>query len=568
MRPYLRGDEHRVKLIFGDNAFTSNDLRQCDTCPDEPFVGAANLERNAMIMSRKYSRLMGTTVLLGLWIPLLGHATETESVDFAKDIAPVIHEKCSNCHRKGQPGPFDLLSYQDVRNRAATIQAVLHDGYMPPWKPVSTQLRYANDRRLTTKEKQMFDAWVEAGMPAGDLDSIEKPDFSSEWSLGEPDLVVKMQGQFEVPASGPDVYRSFVFPIQLEKDQWVKAVELKPSAKGAVHHALFFIDSSGQARRLDGRDGKAGISGMSFLRGTTQSRSGNAGLGGYVPGAMPNKLPRDLAMLLPKGSDIVMQTHFHPTGKVEMESSTLGLYFADAPPPQQLNSLQLPPLFGRFANIDVPAGVNDYEIQDSMVLPVDVEVIQVSGHAHYICKEMDLRATLPDGQKMDLLTIDDWDLDWQDQYQFQEPVVLPAGTTLDVRILYDNSADNPKNPHSPPQRIGWGRESNDEMGSLILQLVAHDEKERPQLEEALESKLRDAARRVSRRPGVLAGANLRELAQREGVVKRLDANADGQLQWSEVPAALRQRVFEMADLNGDRVIDQKELGKLKSRLDR
>jgi hypothetical protein len=518
-----------------------------------------------MSLLRKYWKFVGPVVFLGLWSPVLCRAADTESVDFAKDIAPVIHEKCSNCHRKGQPGPFDLLTYQDVRNRAATIQAVLHDGYMPPWKPVSTQLRYANDRRLTTQEKELFDAWIEAGMPAGDLDSLEKPDFSSEWSLGEPDLVVKMQGQFEVPASGPDVYRSFVFPIQLAKDQWIKAVELKPSAKGAVHHALFFIDSSGEARKLDGRDGKAGISGMSFLRGTSQGSTGNAGLGGYVPGAMPNKLPRDLAMLLPKGSDIVMQTHFHPTGKVESESATLGLYFADAPPSQQLNSLQLPPVFGRFANIDVPAGVSDYEIRDSMVLPVDVEVIQVSGHAHYICREMELRATLPGGEELDLLTIKDWDLDWQDQYQFQKPVVLPAGTTLDVRILYDNSADNPENPYSPPQRIAWGRESTDEMGSMILQVVANQESDRPQLEDALRSKLRDAVKEASKSRALPAGASLKDLAQREGVVKRLDANGDGRLQWSEVPPVVRPRIFEMADLNGDRVIDQEEIKKFRAR---
>ncbi|MEC8305842.1 MAG: cytochrome c, partial [Planctomycetota bacterium] len=148
-------------------------------------------------------------------------ASENRVVNFANDIAPIIHEKCSNCHRKGQVGPFELISFQDVRNRAATIQAVIKDKYMPPWKPVSDDLEYSNDRRLTAEEKKAFASWVESGMPAGDLSSIESPDFPSEWSLGEPDLVVQMKGRFEVPASGPDVYRSFVFPLQLEEDQWV-----------------------------------------------------------------------------------------------------------------------------------------------------------------------------------------------------------------------------------------------------------------------------------------------------------------------------------------------------------
>ena len=496
-------------------------------------------------------------------IPLEMEASETRVVNFANDIAPIIHEKCSNCHRKGQPGPFELISFQDVRNRAATIQAVIEDKYMPPWKPVSNDLEYSNDRRLTAGEKKAFASWVESGMPAGDLSSIESPDFSSEWSLGEPDLVVQMKGRFEVPASGPDVYRSFIFPLQLEEDQWVKAIELKPTAKGAVHHALFFLDSSGEGRRLDGRDGQAGISGMSFLRGS-QAAGGISGLGGYVPGAIPNKLPGDLATRLPKGSDIVMQTHFHPTGKVEWESATLGLYFADRPPTRKLNSVQVPPLFGRFANLDVPAGVSDFEISDSMTFPVDVEIVRVGGHAHYICREMELHATLPDGKKIDLLTIDDWDLDWQDTYQFKEPLSLPKGTRVDVRILYDNSADNPENPNSPPQRITWGRESNDEMGSLILQVLAKDEQERPELEAAIRDQLRLAVRGGARQ-GTQNTEGSRSATARKGIIERLDSNGDGKITFEEVPAALRKRVFDFADLNGDKVIDAKEIQKYLSR---
>ena len=496
-------------------------------------------------------------------IPLEMEASENRVVNFANDIAPIIHEKCSNCHRKGQVGPFELISFQDVRNRAATIQAVIKDKYMPPWKPVSEDLEYSNDRRLTAEEKKAFASWVESGMPAGDLSSIESPDFPSEWSLGEPDLVVQMKGRFEVPASGPDVYRSFVFPLQLEEDQWVKAIELKPTAKGAVHHALFFLDSSGEARRLDGRDGQAGISGMSFLRGS-QGVGGISGLGGYVPGAIPNKLPGDLATRLPKGSDIVMQTHFHPTGKVEWESATLGLYFADRAPTRKLNPVQVPPLFGRFANLDVPAGVSDFEISDSMTFPVDVEIIRVGGHAHYICREMELKATLPGGEKIDLLTIDDWDLDWQDTYQLKEPLSLPKGTRVDVRILYDNSADNPENPNSPPQRITWGRESNDEMGSLILQVLAKEEQDRPKLEAAIRDQLRQAMRGGTRQ-GTQNSEGSRISQARKGIIERLDSNGDGKITFEEVPSSLRTRVFDYADLNGDKVIDEKEIQQYISR---
>ena len=259
-----------------------------------------------------------------------------------------------------------------------------------------------------------------------------------------------------------------------------------------------------------------------------------------------------------------MQTHFHPTGKVEWESATLGLYFADRAPTRKLNPVQVPPLFGRFANLDVPAGVSDFEISDSMTFPVDVEIIRVGGHAHYICREMELKATLPGGSKIDLLTIDDWDLDWQDTYQLKEPLSLPKGTRVDVRIRYDNSADNPENPNSPPQRITWGRESNDEMGSLIRQVLAKGEQERPKLEAAIRDQLRQAMRGGTRQ-GTQDSEGSRISQARKGIIERLDSNGDGKITFEEVPSSLRTRVFDYADLNGDKVIDEKEIQQYISR---
>ena len=208
-------------------------------------------------------RVLLTSLLLLL--PSLANADETVKVTFAEHIAPIVHAKCTMCHRKGQSGPFELLTYEDVREQAATIQAVVHDDYMPPWKLVNTNIDFANDRRLTPQEKKLVNLWVESGMPAGDLALIQSPKYPDGWSLGEPDLVVKMKDAFRVPASGPDVYRSFVFPLDLKEDKWIKGIELRPSARSVVHHALFFLDRSGAARAQEGRDGQPGISGMSFL---------------------------------------------------------------------------------------------------------------------------------------------------------------------------------------------------------------------------------------------------------------------------------------------------------------
>lgn len=513
-------------------------------------------------------------------------APKSPAVTFATDIAPLIYEKCSACHRPGQAGPFSLLTYDEVSRRAKTIQAVVSRNYMPPWKPVNDNLHYSNDRSLSETQKQLLADWIAAGCPEGDRSQTPSPPrYPDGWSLGQPDLVVRMNGEFHIPASGPDLYRSFVFPLDLPEDKWVKAIELRPRAKSAMHHALFFLDSSGEARAMDGRDGQAGIAGMGFLAdfGNGNGASGGArgnlldrltsrankpsggdkgridgalarGLGGYVPGAMPTLLPGDLAMGLPKNTDIVMQTHFHPSGTPETEQAELAIYFADKPPSKQLVPIQVPAMFGFGANIDIPAGEKSFRINDSFTLPIDVEGISVGGHAHYICREMKMTATTPKGENIVLMQIDDWDLDWQDRYVFADPVSLPAETEIKTEIVYDNSADNPENPFDPPQRIRWGRQSNDEMGSVTLLVVARDESQRQELQTALrEHFTQTIAERFSQGAGLGA------------MIMQLDENRDQKLQRTEAPPRLSGRVFDFLDQNQDGGLDRDELARLRER---
>ena len=253
-----------------------------------------------------------------------------------------------------------------------------------------------------------------------------------------------------------------------------------------------------------------------------------------------------------------MQTHFHPTGKPEVEQAELGLYFADKPPAQRMVPIQLPPLFGMGAGIDIPAGEPEYQINASYVLPIDVRGVEIGGHAHYICRNMLMTAKLPNGDSLALLKIDDWDLDWQDQYQFATAQHLPKGTELSVTITYDNSAANAENPYSPPQRITWGRESNDEMGSMTLQVVASDESQRPLLEEDLRQATRASLRKrvQSQTTGLVAlGGGF----GRGNLLKLLDRNRDGKLQDDEVPERFRERLFDFLDSNNDGELDAEEL---------
>jgi hypothetical protein len=452
-------------------------------------------------------------------------------VTFSEHVAPIVFANCTPCHRPGEAAPFSLLSYRDVRPLAKAIASATASHVMPPWKAGPSDYPFANARQLSPDQIATIQRWVADGALEGDPGRLPAlPKFTEGWQLGPPDLVVTMSEAFEVPARGADVFRNFVVPLNLDRDTWVRAIEFRPSARSVVHHSLFFLDATGVSRERDASDplpgfpggmggGRVGGGGRG-LAGLLGRRGGGAaadtvdddpvarvagGLGGWALGGRALELPSGLAFFVAKGSDLVLSTHFHSSGKVEHEKSTVGLYFAPAPPTQAFTTIQLPPIFGVFEGLDIPADDGHYTIQDSFVIPIDVRAFSVGAHAHYLGKQMRLTATLPDGTVKTLLRIDDWDFSWQERYRYAEFVSLPRGTRLDAEVTYDNTSANKRNPSRPPVRVTWGEESTDEMGSIALQVVAASPGELPQLRQAFLAHIRQAA---VTRPG------LRQLLQR------------------------------------------------------
>ena len=379
---------------------------------------------------------------------------------FAADVAPIIYNNCSTCHRPGQAAPFSLLSYDDVKRRATLIVSATGRRYMPPWHatPAPGFPEFRDSRRLADAEIATIKAWVDGGMPAGDLTKAPKPPvFPEGWALGAPDIELTYPVAIDVPADGPDQYRNVVLPLNLDNDAWVTAIDFEPSARKVVHHALFFAGPADSYKPGANDNAFPGI------------RGGPApGLGGWVPGMTPRFFPDGIAQPLPAHSNVIVQLHLHPSGKVEHEQGRMAIYLAKQPPRKRLTSLQVPPMFGFAAGIDIPPAEKRYTIKDSFVLPVDVEAHGVRGHAHYLAHEMKMTATLPDGSTKGLLWISDWDFGWQDSYFFTAPFTLPKGTRVDAEIVYDNSELNMRNPNSPPKRVKWGLGTFDEMGSLTL----------------------------------------------------------------------------------------------------
>lgn len=469
--------------------------------------------------------------LLFFLLPLASSAEE-ETVTYSRDIAPVLQEKCVECHREEGGAPFTLQSYRDASRRSRTILRVVEDRYMPPWHAIGGDIPLEGDRRLSEKQIDLFRSWVEAGKPEGDPTDLPPPkEFPSGWHLGEPDLVLEMSEGYELPGDGPDIYRNFVIPTGLTEEKFVTAFEFLPGSPEVVHHALLFIDSEGVARKANERDDEPGFEEM---RAAATGRQ----IGGWVPGATPRPLPEGLAHRIPAGADLVIQMHFHLTGKPEVEQSKVALYFSDEPPTREYASLQIPPVFGAFAGIDLKPEDGNVEIHDSFELPVPVHAFGAHAHAHYRGKSLRMEAKLPDGTSITLLNIPDWDMDWQEEYRFAEEVFLPAGTRLEVDVAWDNSTQSSDNPIVPPVRVSWGFESLDEMGSIDLFVIPEGNRKQASanmktLRKAYRQHLVWSAGEHVLRPDKLAVfGELRRVA-----IERLDLDGDGFLDQREREAA-------------------------------
>jgi hypothetical protein len=408
-------------------------------------------------------------------------ASAADSLSFAKDIAPVVFEHCATCHRPGESGPFSLLTYTDVKKRARQIAEVTEKRLMPPWLPDGPIGQFLHDRRLSPSQVELFRQWYRTGAPEGNpADLPSMPHWAEGWQLGKPDLVVQMPKSYTLSAEGRDVYRNFVVPVAIGERRYVRAVEFRPDNRRIVHHAFVKLDGSGQAHHLEGKDGQPGFGGMNLPDGVKMP---SGYFLSYQPGKMPSSEPPGYGWALDPGQELVFQTHLKPTGRPETLQAQAGLFFTDIKPTNSTQVFSLSSL-----NIDIPAGTNAWVLEDILLLPVAVDLLSVLPHAHYLGKRLEGFAKFPDGRSEAVLSIPDWDFNWQGDYRYAHPIHLPAGTSLHMRFVYDNSADNPRNPHQPPEEVLYGSQSLDEMGELWFQVRLSSTNETAQLANAYNEK--------------------------------------------------------------------------------
>ena len=388
------------------------------------------------------------------------------SVTFNRDIAPIMFQACARCHRPGESGPFPLLTYADVKKHARQIEIVTRTRFMPPWLPERQSPSFSGELRLSDDQTALIKKWVDEGALEGDpRDLPAQPKFVEGWQLGKPDLVLKAARPFVLPVGGTDMYWNFIFPVPIEGTRWVKAVEIRPGDKRFVHHANILVDRQQNSRKKE-KEAGAGFEGME-IKIESETFDPDSHFLFWKPGTTPYVEPEGMALRLDKGTDLVLNVHLQPSGKPEIIEPTIGIYFTDRPATKFPMLLQLQ----NDAKLDIPAGDWNFVVTDDLTLPIDVDLLAIYPHAHYLGRDLTATATLPDGSVKTLIHIPQWDLNWQAVYRYEEPVFLPGGTTVRMRYVYDNSESNPLNPNHPPKRVQGGNRSKDEMAHFWMQVL-------------------------------------------------------------------------------------------------
>ena len=382
------------------------------------------------------------TQVAGCLIGRVKEAKAQGTITYAKHVAPLVQNHCQECHRPGSIGPMPLLTYDDVTAWADTIREVVQERRMPPWHADPQHGKFSNDRSLTKDEIDRFVAWLDNGTPKGDDKDLPPPrQFVAGWSIGQPDLVLHMKEEFDVPAETPKwgvPYKYFSVDTNFKEDRWVVRAETVPGAPEVVHHIIVFIVPPGQQ----------------FFPGNPYTPA----LAGTAPGDMPLMLPTGVAKKVPAGSKLVFQMHYTPNGKPQKDRSAIGLVFAKETPRYQVRTepIAFPP------SIQIPPGDDNFKVEASFRLKRDGHLIGFMPHMHLRGKDFLYEAVYPDGKREILLSVPRYNFNWQSAYRLEEPKAVPAGTRIHCLAHFDNSAKNPNNP-DPTKRVFWGDQTWEEM---------------------------------------------------------------------------------------------------------
>lgn len=417
-------------------------------------------------MKTTFSKLTAATILAGVVCTFATSGRETNAVDYASQVAAILNKRCVGCHRPGEAAPFSLIGYENARKWSPMVLKVVQEKRMPPWRADPDVHEYHDENQVAPAELRVLENWVKNDCPSGNLDTAPvPPPMAGTWELGEPDVIFSHSDPTPIDADGPDEYRNYVFKTNYPDNRYLRAMDFKPGNRSVVHHVVVYFDSHGIANDLDAKDadGKPG-----YLT------SGGVSPGFipddipyvWAPGIRPRFLPEGVAFKLKKGASIIVQVHYHKSGKAELDQSRFGLYFAKEKPARTAEvEISFDP------TLKVPAGKKEVKWEQKWISARDYEMLTIMPHMHYLGQNMSAEVRRPDGSRERLISIANWDFRWQLNYAFVNPVRIPQGSEIVMMAEYDNTSGNPNNPNRPPKDVFFGPDSTDEMFLFVFTLI-------------------------------------------------------------------------------------------------
>ncbi|HMS54590.1 MAG TPA: hypothetical protein PKA27_04250 [Fimbriimonadaceae bacterium] len=436
------------------------------------YLGSIDDNKDASLVKRKYAIEVLDKVAAGKSVEfkttrffgcvlMPGEApVSLEEVNYAEHVAPILDKNCLSCHRPGETAPFSLVGYEQARKWAPMISIVTSRGVMPPWKSIKGFGDHLDGNWLTEAEIGTLANWDRKGAPRGNPDYEPQPRrYRLGWQLGQPDLVIGPDREFTLGEDGSDLYRVFVIPTSFEQTRYVRGLEVQPGNKKIVHHVIAYLDLQGRAAKLaeaskDGQPGYENFGGVGFVP--------DGQVGSWAPGLKPRFWPKGTGFELPPGATIVLQVHYHKTGRVETDQTQVGLFFD-----RERLSERLQMAWVAKKDLAIPAGHRRFEAKTVHTFEKPGRLYAVMPHMHLLGKTFRARLVQPDGTVTPLVKIDLWDFNWQLNYTFSKPIPYVAGARIEVEATYDNSDENINNPSAPPKVVTWGEKNSDEMLLLI-----------------------------------------------------------------------------------------------------
>ncbi len=405
--------------------------------------------------------------VLGVAVGGAAYAQSAPSPTFTRDVAPILYKNCTSCHRPGEIGPMALRTYAEVRPYARAIAARVSDGTMPPWHADPAFGEYLNDRRLAASDRETLVRWAASGAPEGNPQDLPPlPTFADGWMIGQPDVVLTMQEDYKIPASGTLEYKYFDVPTNFTEDRYIQALEVRPGNRAVVHHVIITMRSPEAPKRLTAFMFSPGmnrqptpeeIRSKRELNDRPAPRQQGAWLGGFAPGQGVRVYQPGTALRVPAGTILTFQMHYTANGTEGTDRTSVGLVFAKEKPQKEVLVLPL-----QNQNFVLKAGVPDTRVDAEMTIREDVTLWSALPHTHVRGKRWEVSIVDPDGTSKTILSVPKYDFNWQTDYVFKQPIHLAKGTKLRTSAWYDNSAGNKANP-DPTKDVTWGDQTWEEM---------------------------------------------------------------------------------------------------------